>query len=279
MTRAVHRPLCEALVAVVLLAPSVLAQPVGVPAVVDRLLQGFAAPDCPSRWKTIEEYMDRMIGRVRSYEESGPEITALLRERASSAGAAMEQRVQMVSAFVDDAENAIVQLAKAQEAAVQSGSGREIWRKALPSLTKVLDDPRETFLTRRLASSVIAQSARKSSQARDAGWDQPVPRLLASKDPTARLLGSIAAASGSLLPQQAPSRGQVIPELIRGLDAASFPERYESTRALLQAAGQPIDRFCVDPSDSAGERASSIQAWQAWWDQNKARIGGETIPQ
>ena len=279
MTRAVHRPLCGTLVAVAMLVSPVRAQPVGVPAVVDRLLQGFAAADCPRRWKTIDEFMDRLIGRVRNYPESASDITAQLRERAPAAGSAVEQRIEMVSTFVDQAEEAVIRLAQAQEAADRSGSPRDVWRKTLPPLTKALDDPSEAFLTRRLASSVIAQSARKSSLARDAGWDQPVPRLLVSKDPTARLLGSIAAATGSLLPTQAPTRGQVIPELLRGLDADSFAERYESTRALLQISGLPVERVCVDPSDSAAERAAGIRAWQAWWDQNKARSGGETIPQ
>ena len=279
MTRAVHRRLCGALATVAVLVATVRAQPAGAPAVVDRLLQGFAAPDCPRRWKTIEEFMDRMIGRVRTYEESGSEITALLRERAPGAGAAVERRVEAVSAFVDEAEKAIVRLARAQESADRSGSSRDVWRKALQPLTKALDDPGEPFVTRRLASSVIAQAARKSSLARDAGWGQPVPRLLVSQDPTARLLGSIAAATGSLLPQQAPAKGQVIPELIRGLDAASFPERYESTRALLQVSGLPAERFCVDPSDGATERAPAVRAWQAWWDQNKARSAAEAITQ
>jgi hypothetical protein len=39
--------------------------------VVEHRLQGFAAPDCTRRWETIEEYTDRMIGRVLRYEESG----------------------------------------------------------------------------------------------------------------------------------------------------------------------------------------------------------------
>jgi hypothetical protein len=149
----------------------------------------------------------------------------------------------------------------------------------LVPLTKALDDPNEAFLTRRLASSVIAQSARKSELARDAGWDQPVPRLLASPDPTARLVGSLAAATRSLLPKQAPSKGQIIPELIRGLDADAFPERYESARALLAVSGQPIERYCVDPSDDAADRAAAARAWQTWWDQNKARIARELVEQ
>jgi hypothetical protein len=279
MTRAVRRPLCGALVAVAVLAPEVRAQSVGVPAVVERLVEGFAAPDCPRRWKTIDEFLDRMIGRVRQYREPAPEIAAGVRVRAPSAGAAVERRVDMVSSFVDQAEQAIVSLAKAQESADRSGSGREVWRKALVPLTRALDDPGEAFLTRRLASSVIAQSARRSELARDAGWDQPVPRLLGSPDPTSRLLGSLAAATRSLLPKQAPAKGQVIPELIRGLDGDTFPERYESARALLAVSGQPIERYCVDPSDGAAERAASVRAWQAWWDQNKARSAAEVIEQ
>jgi hypothetical protein len=143
----------------------------------------------------------------------------------------------------------------------------------------VLDDPSEAFMTRRLAAAVIAESARKSSIARSAGWDQPLPRLLTSKDPTARLLGSMIAATGGLLANQAPTKGQVVPELLRGLDADSFAARYGSTRALLAVSQQSVDRFCVDPSDSAGERAAGIRAWQTWWEQSKARSAGETIAQ
>jgi hypothetical protein len=279
MTRAVRRSLCGALIAVAALALEARAQSVGVPAVVDRLLEGFAASDCPRRWKTIDEFLDRMIGRVRNYREPASEIAAAVRERAPSAGPAVERRVEMVSSFVDQAEQAIVRLAKAQESADRSGSSREVWRKALVPLTKALDDPSETFLTRRLASSVIAQSARKSELARDAGWDRPVPRLLVSPDPTARLVGSLAGATRILLPKQAPAKGQVIPELIRGLDADSFPERYESIRALLAVSGQPVERYCVDPSDEAGDRAAAVRAWQTWWDHSKARSAGELIEQ
>jgi hypothetical protein len=149
----------------------------------------------------------------------------------------------------------------------------------LPPLTKVLDDPAETFMTRRLAAAVIAESARKSSIARNAGWDQPLPRLLTSKDPTARLVGSLIAATGGLLANQAPTKGQVVPELLRGLEADSFAARYGSTRALLAVGQQSVDRVCVDPSDGAGERAAGVRAWQTWWEQSKARSAGETIAQ
>src|SRR5262249_19248185 len=64
MARAPPPPLCGALGALALLASAVGAQSADVPAVVDKLLQGFAAPDCRHRWQTIEEYSDRMIGRV-----------------------------------------------------------------------------------------------------------------------------------------------------------------------------------------------------------------------
>lgn len=274
-----HRPLGGALVAVALLAFSVRAQPAGVPAVVERLLLGFAATDCPRRWRTIEEFMDRMIVRVRGYQEPTSDIAARLRERAPAAGAAVGRRVELVAAFVEDAEQAIVRLAKLQESAERSGTRQEIWQKALEPLAKALDDPNETFLTRRLASAVIAQSARKSATARDAGWDQPVPRLLSSNDPTARLLGSLAAASGTLLPTQAPAKGQVVPVLIRALDADSFAERYESTHALLQITDQPLESFCVDPSDDGAARAPAVRAWQTWWDQNKARLSGDMVAQ
>jgi hypothetical protein len=47
---------CGALIALGFLASPAGSQPVGVPAVVEHLLQGFTAPDCASRWRTIEEY-------------------------------------------------------------------------------------------------------------------------------------------------------------------------------------------------------------------------------
>ena len=69
MARTLHRPLCGAVVALALLGSSVRAQTAGVPEVVEKLLQGFSSPDCLRRWQAIEEYTDRMIGRVSSYKE------------------------------------------------------------------------------------------------------------------------------------------------------------------------------------------------------------------
>jgi len=279
MACALHRPLCAALVALGLLGSAVCAQSVGVPAVVERLLQGFSSPDCVRRWQTIEEYTDRMIGRVLNYEEPVTEVTAGLLELAPSRGSSVEQKVQMVSGYADEAGKAFARLAKVAQSVDRSGTNLEVWRKGLPPLTKVLDDPREPFMTRRLAAGVIAESASKSSDAKSAGWGQPLPRLLTSTDPTARLLGSIIAATRGLLPNQAPTKGRVVPELLRGLDADPFAARYESTRALLAVSGQPVDRFCVDPSDGAPERAAGVQAWRTWWEQSKARSADETIRQ
>ncbi len=279
MARALHRPLCAALFALTVLGPPVGAQPGGAPAVVEHLLQGFSSPDCVRRWQAIEEYADRTIGRVFNYAESVTEITAGLRELAPSKGPLVEQKVQMVSEYADEAGQAFARLAKVAKSVDRSGSPLEAARKGLPPLTKVLDDPREPFMTRRLAAAVIAESARKSTIARNAGWDQPLPRLLTSKDPTARLLGGIIAATGGLLANQAPTKGQVVPELLRGLDADSFAARYGSTRALLAVGQQSVDRLCVDPSDGAGERAAGVRGWQTWWEQSKARSAGETIAQ
>jgi len=277
MARALHRPLYGALVALALLGSSAHAQTAGVPDVVEKLLQGFASPDCPRRWRTIEEYTDRMIGRVLSYTEPVAEVTDGLRERAPAKGPAVEQKVQMVSGYADEAKNAFARLAKISGSFDRSGPPLAVWRKGLPPLTKVLDDPGEPFMTRRLAAAVIAESASKSNIARSAGWGEPLPRLLTSKDPTARLLGSIIAATGGFLPGQAPTKGRVVPELLRGLEADSFAARYESTRALLVVSKQPIDRACVDPSDAAPARVGGVQAWQTWWEQSKARLAAETI--
>lgn len=279
MARALHRLLCGALVALTLPGSPVRAQPVGVPAVVERLLEGFSSPDCVRRWQAVEEFTDRTIGRVFNYEESVTEVTAGLRELAPSKGPVVEQKIQTVSDYADEASQAFARLAEVAKSVDRSGTPAEVARKGLPPLTNVLDDPSEAFMTRRLAAAVIAESAKKSSIARSAGWDQPLPRLLTSKDPTARLLGSMIAATGGLLANQAPTKGQVIPELLRGLDADSFAARYGSTRALLAVSQQSVDRFCVDPSDSAGERAAGVRAWQTWWEQSKARSAGETIAQ
>jgi hypothetical protein len=279
MARALHRPLCGALVVLVLLASTVRAQPAGAPAVAERLLQGFSSPDCVRRWQTIEEYVDRLIGRVASYEEPVSEVTDGLRDLAPSKGPAVEQKVQMVSGYADDASRAFARLAKVSESVDRTGSTRDVWRKGLPPLTRVLDDPSEPFMTRRLAAAVIAESAKKSSNARDAGWGQPLPRLLTSRDPTARLIGSIIAASGGFLPGQAPTKGQVVPGLLHGLDADSFAARYGATRTLLGLSGQPVDRVCVDPTDGAADRAAGVRAWQTWWEQSKARSADEAIAQ
>ena len=279
MACALHRPLCGALVALALLASAVCDQPADVSAVVEKLLQGFAAPECLRRWQTIEEYSDRVIGRVLNYKESVAEITDGLREQAAARGPAVEQKVQMVTGYTDEASKAFARLAKVSQSVDRTGSPLDVWRKGLPPLTKVLEDRAEPFMTRKLAAAVIAESSRKSSIARNAGWDEPLPRLLTSKDPTARLLGSIMAATGGLLPAQAPTKGQVVPELLRGLDADSFAARYGSTRALLTVSREPVDRFCVDPSDGAHGRAAGVQAWQAWWAQSKARSTDEKIEQ
>lgn len=279
MARALHRPLCGALVALVSLASAARAQPAGVPAVVERLLQGFSSPECARRWQTLEEYIDRMIGRVVSYEEPVTEVTDRLRELAPSKGSAVEQRVQMAAGYADDAGRAFARLAKLSESFDRTGTKLEVWRRGLTPLTKVLDDPAEPFMTRRLAAAVIAESARKSSDARNAGWGQPLPRLLTSTDPTARLIASLIAASGGFPPGQTPTKGQVVPELLRGLDADSFAARYGSTRALIALSRQPVDRACVDPTDSAPDRTAGVRAWQIWWEQSKARSADQTIEQ
>src|SRR5262245_22661334 len=279
MARALHRSLCGALVALALLVFAAGAQPPDVPAVVEKLLQGFSAPDCRHRWQTIEEYTDRMIGRVVNYNEPAAEITDGLRELAPARGPSVEQKVQMVTGYTDEASRAFARLAKVSQSVDRTGSPLDVWRKGLPPLTNVLEDPSEPFMTRKLAAAVIAESSQKSTVARNAGWGEPLPRLLTSKDPTARLLGSIIAATGGLLPGQAPTKGRVVPELLRGLDADSFAARYGSTRALLAISRQPVDRFCVDPSDTAPDRAAGVQAWQAWWAQSKAQSADQKIEQ
>jgi len=200
-----------------------------------------------------------------------------LRELAPSRGAAVEQKVQMVSDYGDEAVRAFARLAKVAETVDRSGPPLEVWRKGLLPLTKVLDDPAQTFMTRRLAATVIAESAKKSSLARSAGWDQPLPRRLTSEDATARLVASIVVATGRVVASPAPTVGQVVPELIRGLDADSFAARYGSIRALLDVSKQPVDRFCLDPTDTAADRAAAIQGWQTWWEQSKARRAADPI--
>jgi len=277
MARALHRPLCGALVTLALLSSSARAQPTGAPAVVERLLQGFSSADCVRRWQTLEEYTDRMIGRVLAYEEPVIDVTAGLRELAPSRGAAVEQKVQMVSDYGDEAGMAFARLAKVAKTVDRSGSPLEVWRKGLSPLTKVLDDPAETFMTRRLAAAVIAESAKKSSLARSAGWDQVLPQELTSTDATTRLVASVVIARGRVVASPAPTMGQIVPELIRGLDADSFAARYGSTHALLDVSKQPVDRLCVDPTDTAADRAAAIQGWQAWWEQSKGRSAAEAI--
>ncbi len=279
MARALHRPLCGALVALALLGSAVGAQPVYVSPAVEHLLQGFSSPDCVRRWQAIEEYTDRLIGRVLNYKEPAIEVTTGLSDQAPSKGPAVEQKVQMVSGYADEAGKAFARLAKVSQLVDRSGSPLEVWRKGLPPLTTVLDDPSESFMTRRLAAAVIAESSRKSSIARNAGWGEPLPRRLTSPDPTARLLAGIIAATGGFVPGEAPTKGRVVPELLRGLDADSFAARYESTRALLAVSRQPVDRVCVDPSDGPSDRAAGVRAWQTWWEQSKARSADETIAQ
>ena len=279
MARTIYCRLCGPVVAVALalLGSSVRAQTVGVTVVVDKLLQGFSSPECLRRWQAIEEYTDRMIGRVQSYKEPVAEVTDGLSEQGSAKGPAVAQKIQLVSGYADEASAAFARLAKISASFDRSGSPLAVWRRGLPPLTRVLDDPAEPFMTRRLAAAVIAESASKSSVARSAGWAEPLPRLLTSQDPTARLLGSIIAALGGFLSSQAPTKGQVVPELLRGLDADSFAARYESTRALLAVSKQPVDRSCVDPSDRAPDRVAGVQAWQTWWEQEKARLAAEKI--
>jgi hypothetical protein len=278
MTRAIDRLLCAALVGVAITAGAARAQPADVPATVERLLQGFGA-GCPQRWRATEEVTDRMIGQVMKYGEPGVALSAGLRERAASKGTAVERRVQAVLKNVADFEQAFARLTKTSESVDRSGTEREVWRKVRSPLTKALEDPAETFTRRRLAAAMISEVSQQSRPAAEAGWDQPLPRLLASSDPTARLIGSVIAASGGLLPRQAPTHGQVVPELLRGLDADSFAARYDSTRALLKLSQQSLDRFCVDPSDEGADRAAGVRTWQAWWQQNKARTANELIPQ
>src|SRR5262249_17039488 len=157
---------------------SVRAQTAGVPDVVEKLLQGFSSPDCPHRWQAIEEYTDRMIGRVSSYKEPVAEVTDGLREQAPAKGPAVEQKVQMVSGYADEARAGLGGRAKLSASFDRTGPPLAVWRRGLPPLTKVLDDPAEPFMTRRLAAGVIAESASKSSIARNAGWSEPLPRLL-----------------------------------------------------------------------------------------------------
>src|SRR5689334_11285377 len=137
MARALHGPLCGALVALALLRTPAGAQQAGVPAVVEHLLQGFASGDCTRRWQTIEEYTDRLIGRVAAYQESVTDVTVGLSELAPARGAGVEHKIQMVSDYADDASKAFARLAKVAASVDRSGAPLEVWRKGLPPLTKV----------------------------------------------------------------------------------------------------------------------------------------------
>ena len=253
------------------------AHPAGVPPpAVEHLLQGFASDSCAHRWQAIEEYVDRVIGR-RIYWEA--ELTARLRECGRLAAPRVQQRVRDVTAFADEFRASLERVAKLHGTVYRSSSDRDMWRKSLEPLTKALDDPGTSYLERRLIASSIADSAKKSSAARAAGWDQPVLKMLSSDDAIARLVGSIAAAQGRLLASQAPTKGRIMPVLLSGLDADSIAARYDSARALLTINGLEAETICVDPSDSASDRAAGVRAWRAWWDDNKADIVGTRLPQ
>src|SRR5262249_54506105 len=159
MARALHRPLSGAFVALALLASAIGAQPADVPAVAEKLLQGFAATHCRHRWQTIEEYIDRVIGRVLNYTEPAAEITDSLRELAAAKGPAGEQEGQRVTGYTDEASQAFARLAKVSQSVDRTGSPPDVWRKGLPPLTRVLEDPGEGFMTRWLAAAVIAESS------------------------------------------------------------------------------------------------------------------------
>ena len=265
-------------VVVVAAALAVVAMPAraDVADVVEGLLRGFASEKCEERWAALTQHTDRSIGRVTSYREPAHAVTASLQERARTAPPSVQARVRDATGFTDEYINAFHRVQRAAQTVDRSRPESEVRAQSLASVTKILENRAEPFVPRLIAAALIAKTARRSETARQSGWNRPVVALLASPDPTARLVATIVAAGGNLPDDRSMTKDRIIAELIRGLEADPFAARYQSQQGL-RALARPASGSCVDTGDDRQARAPGVQAWQAWAREHHARFSREPI--
>ena len=244
--------------------------------VVEGLLRGFASEKCEERWAALAHHTDRSIGRVTSYREPAHTVTATLQERARTAPPSVQARVRDATGFTDEYINAFHRVQRAAQAVDRSKPESEVRAQSLASVTKILENRAEPFVPRLIAAGLIAQTARKSGVAREAGWSRPVAALLTSPDPNTRLIANIVAAGGNLPENRSITKDRIIAELIRGLDTDTFAARYQSQQGL-RALARPAAGACVDTGDDRQARGPGVQAWQAWAREHQPRFSREPI--
>lgn len=243
----------------------------------DLFMEKLPSPDCSTRWEALVFFLG-----------SGPnpaDRLALLRRSVAEVERPMQERLHQLIEFT---EQGITARAKVDPLAkqVERLQTRPPSRRRAAELDRlrqrflqIIHDPKEPFSTRASAASAMSVLVTEFAREATRGWATEFAKLLANGDPHVRLAASLVAARGRLLRGQEPEKGPVILVLIGGLRGLSFHERFSSQGALLGLTNLSAAQLCVDPTDPPELRAAGIRRWEEWWDQNKAKLGLEKIPQ
>ncbi len=242
---------------------------------VKEVIQTLSSESCRVRWAGQTAFLQGL-------DDYGPRLQAL-RDTVKSGDPsvqAIKERISMVIEYLRQVESSLARLEPEKQAdrigPMPPGRRRSSeLLKLRKQLLGMINDPKEDFIMRLHAAIFMTESAHSLT----AAWAKDTTGLLQSSDPTVRLVGSLLAAERRLLKSQAPEKGSVIPMLIRGLSRNSYAERWRSQAALLRVTAQPLDEFCVDPTDPSAVRAISVQRWDEWWANNKDSLAGEKISQ
>ena len=91
-------------------------------------------------------------------------------------------------------------------------------------------------------------------------WKRELILLLRGPDPELKTMAAIT--MGSLSGFADVSRSKLVPILIAGLRNEDFDIRLGAQQTLRKLTGE---QFCIDPTDTIGEREVGIRKWKEWW--------------
>ncbi len=244
-------------------------------AALDALISKLASPDCGTRWAALEAFIYHL--RDRSLEP--------LRSRVQGVNKPVQERLLQLLEDLDQSRNALSKADALANEVTRLAERRPDRQRAVEldrlrqRFLRIINDPKEPFSTRHAAAASMSVLVTEFAREATKGWRKELPKLLQSKDPQVRLIGSLVAARRGFVKGQDPRMGQVIPILIGGLRGASFDERRSAQEALLKLTNVSATQFCVDPTDAPELRAAGIRRWDEWWEQNKAKVAREKIQQ
>jgi hypothetical protein len=240
-----------------------------------RILQNLQAEDCKTRVRAVTEYLIAPGEYRKALERESEALSGPLRERTDLLQAFLAERDEVGARALGEWHGKFLEARQVPDAATRLS---ELDRVGL-ELLAIVTNPAERFLTRWEAARTASYYARRVERPDGLSWVPAIPRLLESGDARDRLIVAMLAGRRWLREEDAPEVGLVVPELIAGLRAETFAERYNAHEALVSLTRFAAEEYCVDPIEPPGVGAAVVAAWEHWWATSKDRLAHERIPQ